>query len=397
MMSLHSRRELLAMVRPRYGNANRKDKRVILDQFAADAGYQRKYAIALLNRLPVARSVSDEKRPRKTRPRIYDAKVQEALQIVWEIENRPCGKRLAPFLPALVEALNRHGEIHWDKVVTDKLLAMSAATADRLLAAARASAGPRGKTTTKPGTLLKNQIPIRTFSEWDDGRPGFVEADLVAHCGATTRGEYVNTLTLTDVATQWTECLSLRNRSQIAVSEAVALARKLLPFALLGLDCDNGAEFINAILLRYCKEEKITFTRSRPYKKNDQCHVEQKNWSIVREHVGYDRLETDRELSLLRTLYVTLRLYVNFFQPCLKLTHKERFGAKVKKQYDKARTPYQRVMESGVLTDEQAKALKEQYESLNPAQLWRLLGKEKERLWSAAKKRNEAEPTNTSE
>jgi hypothetical protein len=397
MMSLHSRRELLAAVGPRYRKSDRKDKRDILDEFTAATGYQRKYAIALLNRLPVTRSATKGKRPRKTRPRIYDAKVQEALQIVWEIANRPCGKRLAPFLPELIEALSRHGEINWDKVITGKLLAMSAATADRLLKAARASAGPRGKTTTKPGTLLKSQIPIRTFSEWDDGRPGFFEVDLVAHCGDTTRGEYVNTLTLTDVATQWTECFSLRNRSQIAVSEAVALARKLLPFALLGLDSDNGGEFINQTLLRYCQDEKITFTRSRPYKKNDQCHVEQKNWSIVREHVGYDRLETDREHILLRTLYVTLRLYVNFFQPCLKLTHKERFGAKVKKQYDKARTPYQRVMESGVLTDEQAKVLKEQYESLNPAQLWRLLGKEKERLWRAAKKRSEAEPTNTSE
>jgi hypothetical protein len=171
----------------------------------------------------------------------------------------------------------------------------------------------------------------------------------------------------------------------------------LFPFALLGVDSDNGAEFINATLLRYCQEEKITFTRSRPYQKNDQCHVEQKNWSIVREHVGYDRLETDRECSLLRTLYVSLRLYVNFFQPCLKLTHKERFGAKVKKQYDKARTPYQRVMESGVLTGEQARVLKEQYESLNPAQLWHLLGKEKERLWRATKLRNESDTANTSE
>lgn len=396
-MSLHSRKELLAAVRPRYRKSSRVDKRSILDEFTAATGYQRKYAIALLNKLPVTRTSSTQKLARKTRPRIYDAKVQEAFQVIWEMENRPCGKRLVPFLPELIKALNRHGEIHWDKAITDKLLAMSAATADRLLKAARASGGLRGKTTTKPGTLLKSQIPIRTFSEWDDGRPGFFEVDLVAHCGDTTRGEYVNTLTLTDVATQWTECFSLRNRSQIAVSEAVALARKLLPFALLGLDSDNGGEFINGTLLRYCQDEKITFTRSRPYKKNDQCHVEQKNWSIVREHVGYDRLETDREHALLRTLYVTLRLYVNFFQPCLKLTHKERFGAKVKKRYDKARTPYQRVIESGVLTDEQAKVLKEQYESLNPMQLWRLLGKEKERLWRAAKKRNEPEPTNTSE
>jgi hypothetical protein len=397
MMSLHSRRELLAAVRPRYRKASRKDKRTILDEFLADTGYHRKYAIGLLNRPPAPKPAVKEKLPRKTRPKMYDASVQKALQYLWEMSNRPCGKRLAPFLPALVEALGRHGEIEWDKAITDKLLAISPATADRLLKAAKATAGPRGITTTKPGTLLKDQITIRTFSEWDDDRPGFLEADLVAHCGGTVRGEYLNTLTLTDVATQWTECLSLRNRSQIAVSEAIALARKLLPFALLGVDSDNGAEFINATLLRYCQDEKITFTRSRPYRKNDQCHVEQKNWSIVREHVGYDRLETGRECSLLRTLYVTLRLYVNFFQPCLKLTHKERFGAHVKKKYDKARTPYQRVMESAILTSEQAKLLTEQYESLNPAQIWRQLGKEKERLWSAAKKRNEVEPPNTPE
>src|SRR5579863_2687684 len=375
MMSLRARRELLATVRPRYRKSSKLDKGHILDEFIAATSYGRKYAIGLLNKLPVAPFAVKEKRPRRTRPKTYDAKVQEALQRLWEIEDRPCGKRLVPFLPELIAALDRHGEIEWDKHITDKLLALSPATADRLLKEARSSAGPRGKTTTRPGTLLKNQIPIRTFSEWDDDRPGFVEADLVAHCGGNARGDYLYTLTLTDISTQWTECLALRNRSQIAVSEAIAGARRLLPFALLGLDSDNGSEFINQTLLRYCQEEEITFTRCRPYKKNDQCHVEQKNWSIVREHVGYDRLEAEHEWRLLRTLYVTLRLYVNFFQPCLKLKHKERLGAKVKKRYDKACTPYQRLMESGSLTGEQTKVLKELYESLNPAQIWRQLGK----------------------
>ena len=395
-MSLHSRRELLAVLKPRYRKASRVSKRQMLDEFTAATGYDRKYAIGLLNALPIANGSRKEKRPRKTRPKLYDSTVQNALQRLWDIENRPCGKRLVPFLPDLVNALDRHGEIDWDQSVTEKLLALSPATADRLLKAARASAGPRGKTTTKPGTLLKHQIPVRTFSEWDDDRPGFAEVDLVAHCNDTTRGEYLHTLTMTDIATQWTECLPLRNRSQQTVTDAIAIARKQLPFAMLGLDSDNGGEFINQTLLRYCKEEEITFTRCRPYRKNDQCHVEQKNWSIVREHVGYDRLESERECTLLRSLYASLRLYVNFFQPCLKLTHKERIGAKVKKQYDKAKTPYQRLLDSGMLTADQAEALKVQYESINPAQIWRDLGKAKERLWKATKVRIESEATNAS-
>jgi hypothetical protein len=390
MMSVQARRELLAEVGPRYRNVDKKQKHTILNEFVAATGYQRKYAIALLNKPPQ----SKKKKPVLRAPRRYDASVAQALQSVWEIANRPCGKRLVPFLPELVAALQRHGEIRWDQTLTEKILRLSPATADRLLKAARASCSVQGKTTTKPGTLLKHQIPVRTFSEWEDTRPGFVEADLVAHCSETARGDYLYTLTLTDVATQWTECLALRNRSQIAVSQAIATARKLLPFALLGLDSDNGAEFINHTLLRYCQEEKITFTRCRPYKKNDQCHVEQKNWSIVREHVGYDRLETENEWCLLGSLYASLRLYINFFQPCMKLTHKQRLGAKVKKQYDKAQTPYHRLLASGILTSAQADALKAQYQSLNPALLWRLLGKAKERLWKAAKVRNESEATN---
>jgi hypothetical protein len=393
MMSLQARRELLAVVGPRYRKASRADKQRILDEFTAATGYQRKYAIAVLNKPPGA---VKEKQRRKTRPKTYDTSVQKALQHLWEMANRPCGKRLVPFLSELIPALDRHGEISWERALTDKLVALSAATADRLLKPARSSAGAYGKTTTKPGTLLKHQIPIRTFSEWDDNRPGFFEADLVAHCAQTARGDFLYTLTLTDIATQWTECLPLRNRSQSAVAEAIVAMRKQLPFALLGLDSDNGSEFINQTLLRYCQEEKITFTRCRPYKKNDQCHVEQKNWSIVREHVGYDRLETEREWCLLRSLYSTLRLYINFFQPSLKLTQKERVGAKVKKRYDKAQTPYQRLQASRLLSNEQSDALKGQYQALNPAQLWRTLAQAKERLWIAAKVRNESEATNTS-
>lgn len=390
MMSLQARRELLAEVGPRYRHANKTSKQRILDEFTAATGYQRKYAIALLNRLP------QPKMPRannKTRPKMYDTAVQNALQTVWELSNRPCGKRLVPFLPELLNALERHGELCWSDTLKSKVLALSPATADRLLRSARATLPTRGKTLTKPGTLLKHQIPIRTFADWDGTRPGFVEADLVAHCAESVQGEFLYTLTLTDIATQWTECLALQNRSQQTVSDAIAAARKQLPFALLGLDSDNGSEFINQTLLRYCQQEQITFTRCRPYKKNDQCHVEQKNWSIVREHVGYDRLEGEREQKRLQALYQQLRLYVNFFQPCLKLTHKQRDGAKVTKRYDKAQTPYQRLLSRQVLTDEQTKALTAQYESLNPAQLWRDLGTLKERLWLAAKVRIESEAT----
>jgi hypothetical protein len=390
MMSIQSKRELIAVVAPRYRAAHGSDKQRILDELVASTGYHRKYAIHLLNHPPRA----CRRRKRHTNQR-YGPEVQHALVKVWHVANCICTKRLVPCLGEFVEALERHGELHLEPQVKSRLLSMSIATADRLLRSERRR--QRGLGTTKPGTLLKRAIPVRTFADWDDARPGFLEADLVAHCGESTRGEYLNTLTLTDIATGWTECLPLLNRSQRAVKDAIDRARTRLPFPMLGLDSDNGAEFINANLLRYCQQEHITFTRSRPYKKNDQAHVEQKNWSIVRQLVGYDRYEGRVAYQRLDALYEVLHFYVNFFQPVMKLVGKERVDNKVKKHYDIARTPYRRTLESDQVKEEIKQQLREQYESLNPAALLRTIESLQDALWQQARVRSTNEATIPSE
>jgi len=233
------------------------------------------------------------------------------LEKIWEIYGRICSKRLQPFLAEGIAILERCQEIELEGEVKRLLLSMSRATIDRCLRNARFTHPQHGLSTTKPGSLLKQAIPIRTFTPWEEERPGFLEIDLVAHCGQTTEGVYLNTLTATDLATGWTECRALPNKSQAAVTKAIEAMRHDLPFPMLGLDSDNGSEFINDTLYRYCLAEHITFTRSRPYQKNDQAHVEQKNWSVVRHTVGYDRLETPAELDLLASIYYLLRYHLN--------------------------------------------------------------------------------------
>jgi len=390
MMSIQSKRELLVAVAPRYRTARGADKQRILDEFVASTGYHRKYAIQLLNH-----PVKTRRRQKRRRNRRYGPDVQYALIKIWRVANCICAKRLVPALGEFIEALERHGELQLDPQVKSLLLSMSVATAHRLLRAERHQ--QRGLTTTKPGTLLKRSIPVRTFADWDDARPGFLEADLVAHCGMSASGEYLNTLTLTDITTTWTVCLPLLNRSQRAVKTAIDRARTRLPFPMLGLDSDNGSEFINVHLLRYCQQEQITFTRSRPYKKNDQAHVEQKNGSIVREFVGYDRYEGHEAYRRLDALYMVLNLYVNFFQPVMKLVSKERVGNKVKKRYDTAKTPYQRTLESDQVSDEVKQRLRKEYESLNPAALLRTIESRQDALWQHARVRFLNETTNAPE
>src|SRR6266487_2545022 len=293
----------------------------------------------------------EQSTPQRPRPRRYGPEVQHALFMAWHAANRICAKRLIPFLPTLLEALERHEHLHLTEECRSQLLSMSAATADRLLRSQR-TLGLRGLSTTRAGTLLKQQIPIRTFEEWKETRPGFLEADLVAHCGADIEGGYLYTLTLTDIATGWTECLPLLYRSQETVLAAIQRARTLFPFPILGIDTDNGGEFINEVLIAYCEQEQMTFTRGRPNLKNDQCFVEQKNGAIVRQVVGYDRLVGEHAYRQLTELYRALRLYVNCFQPSMKLLSKERDGKKVRFVYDPAKTPLQRLLLSGVLSAE---------------------------------------------
>lgn len=238
----------------------------------------------------------------------------------------------------------------------------------------------RGLSTTKPGTLLKAQIPIRTYADWNEKQPGFVEVDLVAHCGDTTAGEFLYSLTLTDIFTGWTECTVLLNRGQVAVCAAIEAVRARLPFALLGLDCDNGSEFLNAHLLRYCTKHQITFTRCRPYHKNDQCFVEQKNGALVRRWTGYSRFEGEEAAQAMASLYGGLRLHVNFFQPSLKLVSKERVEARVRKHYDTAQTPHQRLRAWAQTADAVKERLQQEFERLNPVDLVRQLQTAAQRL-----------------
>lgn len=368
MMSIHARQEYVRQVSKRYLVATRPEKSSILDEFCRTTGYNRKYAVGVLRQPPAVRA-QPLRRPRAT---TYTPAVKRELLTLWKASGCVCGKRLAPFVGPLLEALERAGEIDLQQApsVRERLLGISAASIDRLLSEDKC---PRfkGAATTKPGTLLRHQIPVRTFSDWSESeqKPGFCEVDLVAHCAGSTAGEFLYTLNFTDLFTGWTVPVPVMNRGEHAVRDAIKQARALLPFPLLGIDSDNGGEFINALLLRYCQQEKITFTRCRPYHKNDQCHVEQKNWTVVRQVVGYSRLEGVAAYNQLARLYQSLRLHVNFFQPSLKLVGKERVGARVKKTYDKAQTPYQRVLASAALPKQRRAMLEQLYGSLNPLEL----------------------------
>ncbi|NWJ46738.1 MAG: transposase family protein [Chloroflexi bacterium] len=368
-MSYGSKRELLDRVAPRYREANLSQKSLILDEFIATTGYARKYAIRLLTQPQTDPTLTPLTRISRPRPPIYGPAVKDALTTAWAAANFICAKRLVPFLPELILALERHGHLTLTNSLRAQLLSISPATADRLLKAARQADQPHGISTTKAGKLLKHQVPIRTFAEWNEVKPGFLEIDLVAHCGNSAEGSYLYTLTLTDVATGWTECQALLQRSQHTVIQALDRVRLLLPFPILGIDSDNGSEFINNELIAYCEREKITFTRGRPYKKNDQCFVEQKNGAMVRQLIGYDRFEGEKSYRQLAEVYRATRLYVNFFQPSMKLPVKTRKGSSLYRKYDQAQTPFQRLGDAQILTAEAKNQLEEVARALDPVQL----------------------------
>ena len=378
-MSKKSRDELVTAIQGRYLQGSRKEKTRILDELVATTGYHRKHAIRVLRT-----AVPEYRREKRGRKRVYTGDVVSALAHIWRICGCICGKRLQPFLAEMVAVLERHGELKLDSESKRLLMQMSAATIDRRLAPFRQQQR-RGLSTTKPGTLLKEAVPVRTFADWNDAKPGFMEMDLVAHCGDSAEGQYLQTLTAVDICTGWTECLALEQRNQKAVSAAVERLRQRLPFPLLGIDSDNDSAFINGTLIHYCRSQRITFTRSRPYRKNDQAHVEQKNWSIVRRTIGYERYESSAALELIRAVYADLQLYVNFFQPVLKLVGKKRHGAKVHKRYDTARTPHQRIMVSSNVTAKDKLRLHHTYLSLNPVELRDRIDANLKQLWQLSR------------
>jgi hypothetical protein len=376
---MSERRSVAKVMAARYRKATKKDKGGMLDELIALTGYNRRYAIGLLcgqgKTIKVGRRlrlVGDLGRsPKRRRPRMYDGVVLECLKKIWAILDFVCGKRLAAIIPEVVPVLERHHEIALDAATRQKLFSISPATIDRVLTPERRKFALRGRAGTKPGTLLKRHIPIRTFAQWNEARPGFVEIDLVGHDGGDASGDFCQTLNVTDVASAWTENAAVINKAQVWVFEALKAIRARLPFPLLGIDSDNGSEFINNHLLRYCQQEKITFTRGRSGNKNDGCFVEQKNYSVVRRAVGYARYDSPAQQRLLNALYAHLRAYTNYFQPVMKLERKERIGAKVKKTYDTPQTPYRRLLAAPGITEPRRQHLQAEYATLNPAQLKR--------------------------
>ncbi len=304
-------REYADAVRGRYFRASKRGKGKILDEFVRVAGWHHKAVIRLLRRLnqPGVTSVKGK----RGRPRRYGAAVAGALRVAWDASDHICSKRLQPFLPEMVKVLRRHGEDTMMADIEAQLCRMSPSTIDRLLYPWHKSGGRRSLSTTKSGSLLKNSIPIRTFTDLQDNRPGFLEVDLVAHCGESVDGFYLTTLSTVDVASGWSECVGVWGKGQQRAGAAVHRVRQRLPVSLLGLDSDNGGEFINQHLYNYCRREGINFTRSRSYKKNDSCHVEQKNWSVVRRVIGYQRYSSHRALEALNQRSTVVSTRSNFW------------------------------------------------------------------------------------
>jgi hypothetical protein len=361
-LSLATRRELIQAISERYHAAGRSQKKAILDEFIKVSGYHRKHAIRALKRTTGPCSAP------APRARLYDEAARGALTILWEAADRICGKRLKEAIPTLVDAMERYGHLKLEAEVRRRLLGMSAATMDRLLKPVR-DAGRQRRRRSGINTPLRRSIAVRTFNDWNDPPPGFFEMDMVAHCGRSVAGSHAHSLVLTDIATGWTEAAALVLREQTLITVTVEEVRLKLSFPILGLDVDNDSAFINETVVDYCRERKIQLTRSRPYKKNDQAWIEQKNGSVVRRLVGYGRLEGAAAAEALSTLHDAARLYVNFFQPSFKLKSKVRDGAKLTKKYHLPATPYERLLANNRVTDECKAQLRRVFSTLDPVAL----------------------------
>lgn len=359
------KQEKLSVVRAfsgEYQKNRKREKTTLLNRLTKITGYSRKHLMELLPQ------PFPKRHCRRNRPAVYLA-VLKPLKKLWAVGNFPCGKRLTPMIPVYLSALKRFNEMLVTKEERKLLTKISPATVDRLLSHERRKVNLRSRSRTKPGTLLKNQIPIRTFSDWTEKKAGFLEIDTVHHCSEENKGDYLHTLDTTDVLTGWNECRAFMGKSESHTIEGLEAIRNRLPFPLMGIDFDTGSEFVNWHLVRYSQENKITYTRAREEKKNDQNYIEQQNFSVVRRFVGYQRLDTYDQLKILNKLYDLLSDYQNFFQAVMRLSEKVRHGTRLTRRYDKAKTAFQRALRCPEITEAAKQNLKERFLKLNPKRL----------------------------
>jgi hypothetical protein len=372
MMSTTSKREYLKSIRIRYQTSPKAVKTMILDEFCRVCEYDRKYALRLLHSRPylVVGCVTSK----SGRPATYHhPEILAFLKRLWIASNLACGKRLKVMIPLWLP-FDDTGIAQTNRKL---LLAISAASIDRLLAPLRSRYTKKGLATTKPGSLLKKHIPIKT-NQWDERVPGFIEADTVAHCGTSMAGMFVFTLNTVDIATGWTEQRALWGKGEQGVLDALKSIEAALPFSLKGFDCDNGSEFMNWTILKHFQDRKrpVHYTRSREYQKNDNAHIEGKNWTHIRQYLGYDRFEDQRMVALMNNLYSSeWRLLFNFFLPSVKLLAKERIKSKTIKHFDAPKTPFQRLLESNAVSQNTKDELQIFLESLNPFSLHKIMSK----------------------
>ena len=359
-----AREELIQALRARYRSAGRREKSLILDEIESLTGFHRKHAIRLMGTDPRQTSMNT-----KCGRRVYDEAVRGVLVILWETTDRLCGKRLKAAIPTLIESMERHGHLELDDTVRERLLRISPATIDRVLAPSRVESGPSKRRRRAAPNSVKRKVPVRTFADWNDPPPGYFEGDFVAHCGGSMAGKFVHSFVLTDIATGWTDCVPLVVREQSLVIRALDVFGELLPVRILGFDTDNDGAFINDTVIDYCRDRGIEFTRSRPYRKNDQAWIEQKNGAVVRQLVGHGRLEGLPAAHALTKLFQIAHAYVNFFLPSFKLKEKKREGSKVTKRYFPPATPCDRLIANPHVSTETKDLLREQRRALDPVKL----------------------------
>lgn len=367
-MNMHTKHELAKEILRRYIKSTKEEKKLILDEFCANTGYNRSYAITKLKKLQLTPHFKDSVAGKHTRnrERIYDSYVSAVVAQIYEALGGIGSRRMHPLVSTMLEKGIAFGHIKTNLLTEAKVRMMSKSTLGRMMTRIREKNALKGISTTRPGTLLKSEIPLRVGA-WEETHPGFSEIDLVAHCGDNGAGMFISTLNTTDIATGWFEAEAVMGKAQERVLAGVKAIRERIPFGMLGIDSDNGSEFINRQLYGYCLQEDIVFTRSRPYKKDDNAHIEQKNFTTVRQVLGYQRFDTEEVLNLMNKLYRgPLRLYINFFQPSVKCIEKKRVGAKIKKVYDVAQTPYERVLAHPKTSRKTKEILTHLFEKLDP-------------------------------